>query len=72
MSELGISASSVAGVVRAAISGNIVTSVRQAGEEVAFRVMLGERYRNDPAFIKELTIPNRAGRLIKLGSFIRF
>ncbi|MBN2058641.1 MAG: efflux RND transporter permease subunit [Candidatus Saganbacteria bacterium] len=72
MSELGINAASVAGVVRAAISGNVVTSIRKEGEDVDFRVMLGERYRNDPDFIKELTIPNRMGQLIRLGSFIRF
>ena len=72
MSELGITASSVAGVIRAAISGNVVTSIRWEGEEVDFRVMLAEKYRNDPYFIRDLTIPNRMGKLIKLGSFIRF
>ena len=50
MSELGITAADVAGVVRAAISGNVVTSIRKRGEEVDFRVMLAEKYRNDPYF----------------------
>lgn len=72
MSELGITASSVAGVVRAAISGNVVTSIRKSGEEIDFRVMLGEKYRNNPDYIRNLTIPNRMGQLIKLGNFIRF
>ncbi|MEA3492882.1 MAG: efflux RND transporter permease subunit [Candidatus Margulisiibacteriota bacterium] len=72
MSELGITAAEVAGVVRAAISGNVVTSIRQEGEEVDFRVMLDEKYRNDPQFIRNLTIPNRMGKLIRLGSFISF
>jgi len=72
MSELGISAAEVAGVVRAAISGNVVTSIRKDGEEVDFRVMLDEKYRNDPKFIRNLTLPNRMGKLIKLGSFISF
>lgn len=72
MSELGITAADVAGVVRAAISGNVVTSIRKDGEDVDFRVMLAEKYRNDPYFIRDLTLPNRLGKLIKLGSFISF
>ncbi|MFH1347775.1 MAG: efflux RND transporter permease subunit [Candidatus Margulisiibacteriota bacterium] len=72
MNELGITAADVAGVIRAAITGNVVTSIRKEGEEIDFRVMLAERYRNNPGYIKELTIPNRLGKLIKLGSFIRF
>jgi len=72
MSELGITAADVAGVVRAAISGNVVTSIRHQGEDVDFRVMLDEKYRNDPEFIKNLTLPNRMGKLIELGSFIHF
>lgn len=72
MSELGITAADVAGVIRAAITGNVVTSIRKEGEEIDYRVMLREKYRNDPNYIKNLTIPNRLGKLIKLGSFIRF
>lgn len=72
MSELGITAADVAGVVRAAISGNVVTSIRKQGEEVDFRVMLAEKYRNDPYFIGNLTIPNGMGKLIRLSNFIRF
>ncbi|MFH1825920.1 MAG: efflux RND transporter permease subunit [bacterium] len=72
MNELGITAADVAGVVRAAISGNVVTSIRKEGEEIDFRVMLEEKYRNNPAYLKEITIPNRLGKLIKLGSFIKF
>ncbi|MFC1496727.1 efflux RND transporter permease subunit, partial [Candidatus Margulisiibacteriota bacterium] len=38
MSELGITAQDTAAVVRAAISGQVVTSIRQEGEEIDFRV----------------------------------
>lgn len=72
MNELGITAADVAGVVRAGITGNVVTSIRKEGEEINFRVMLGEKYRNNANYIKSLTIPNRLGKLIKLGNFIRF
>ncbi|MEE8637907.1 MAG: efflux RND transporter permease subunit, partial [Candidatus Margulisiibacteriota bacterium] len=72
MSDLGITAADVAGVIRAALTGNVVTSIRKEGEEIDFRVMLAEKYRNDPYFINNLTLPNRMGKLIKLGSFIRF
>ena len=34
--------------------------------------MLSEKYRNDSNYIRNLTIPNRVGKLIRLGNFIRF
>jgi multidrug efflux pump subunit AcrB len=49
-----------------------VTSIRKEGEEVDYRILVAEKYQTDPRYIKNLTIPNRAGKLIKLGSFIRF
>lgn len=72
MAELGITAADVAAVVRAAVTGNVVTSIRKEGEEIDFRVMLEEKYRNNPEYIKNLTIPNRLGKLIKIGGFIKF
>ncbi|MFC1510919.1 efflux RND transporter permease subunit [Candidatus Margulisiibacteriota bacterium] len=72
MNELGITASDVAGVVRAAITGNVVTSIRKEGEDIDFRVMLGEKYRNDPEYLKNLTLSNKQGKLINLRSFISF
>ncbi|MBU0501937.1 MAG: efflux RND transporter permease subunit [Candidatus Margulisbacteria bacterium] len=72
MSELGITAADVASVIRTAISGTVATSIRKEGEEIDFRVMLEEKYRNNPEYIKNLTIPNRMGKLISLGSFISF
>ncbi|NQT29697.1 MAG: efflux RND transporter permease subunit [Candidatus Saganbacteria bacterium] len=72
MADLGITAADVASVIRAAITGNVVTSIRKEGEEIDFRVMLDEKHRNNPAYIKNLTLPNRMGKLIKLGNFISF
>ncbi len=65
MNELGITAVNVASIVRAGIAGNVVTSIRKEGEEIDFRVMLEEKYRNNPEYIKNLTIPNHMGKLIK-------
>lgn len=72
MAELGITAADVASVVRAAVTGNVVTSIRKDGEEIDYRVMLEDKYRNDIKNIKNLTIPNRMGKLIKIGGFIKF
>ena len=71
MAELGVTAFDVAQVVRAAIDGNIVTSIRREGEEIDFRVMVSNKA-TGPQHLRNLTIPNRAGKLIKLGSVIRF
>ncbi|MFC1767754.1 efflux RND transporter permease subunit [Candidatus Margulisiibacteriota bacterium] len=72
MSELGITATDVAGVIRAAVDGNVVTSIRKSGEEIDYRVMVLDKFKKDSKYIKNLTIPNRLGKLIRLGSFIRF
>ncbi|MFH1542367.1 MAG: efflux RND transporter permease subunit [bacterium] len=72
MNDLGITAVEVATTIRAAIAGTIVTSIRKEGEEIDFRVMLAERYRNNANYLNDLTISNRQGKLIPLGSFIRF
>lgn len=72
MEELGITPASVAGVVRAAVDGNVVTSVRKGGEEIDYRVMVKDKFKGDPENIKKLTIPSKYGKLIRLGSFIKF
>jgi multidrug efflux pump subunit AcrB len=72
MSELGITASDVGQVVRAAVDGNVVTSIRKRGEEIDFRVSVADKNRGTPEFIRNLTIPNRMGKLIRLGAFVKF
>ncbi|MFH0905459.1 MAG: efflux RND transporter permease subunit, partial [bacterium] len=72
MSELGLTALDVALVIRAAFDGSVVTSIRDAAEEIDFRVLVRDDFKTDPAYIRNLTLSNRAGKLIKLGSFIRF
>jgi len=72
MAELGITAMEVAAVVRAAIDGDVVTSIRKEGEEIDFRVLVAEKYKASPKYLRNLTIPNRMGKLIRLESFIRF
>ncbi len=72
MADLGITAADVATTIRAAFDGSVVTSIRNQGEEVDFRVKVADKYKSDPKYIKNLTIPNRMGQLIKLGSLISF
>ena len=72
MAQLGVSANEVAQLIRAGIDGNVVTSLRQEGEEIDYRVVLADKFKGDPKLLKNLTIPNRMGKLIRLGSFISF
>ncbi|MBU1027075.1 MAG: efflux RND transporter permease subunit, partial [Candidatus Margulisbacteria bacterium] len=72
MAELGITATDVAMVIRAAVDGNVITSIRKEGEEIDYRVKVSDKFKANPNNIRNLTIPNRMGKLIRLGSFIRF
>ncbi|MBU1026345.1 MAG: efflux RND transporter permease subunit, partial [Candidatus Margulisbacteria bacterium] len=72
MAELGITAADVAMIIRAAVDGNIITSIRKEGEEIDYRVKVSDKFKANPKNIGSLTIPNRMGKLIKLSSFIRF
>ena len=66
LSRLGLTVADVAQNVRIAYDGEVVTSVRYGDEEVDFRIMMQERARSRLDYLRELTIPNRQGRLIPL------
>ncbi|MGB2981765.1 MAG: efflux RND transporter permease subunit [Candidatus Zixiibacteriota bacterium] len=66
LSRLGLTVADVAQNVRIAYDGEVVTSVRYGDEDVDFRVLLEEKARRKPDYVRELPIPNRQGRLIPL------
>jgi multidrug efflux pump subunit AcrB len=67
LARLGLTAADIARSVRIAYDGQIVTRLREADEDVEFRLRLSRRVRGDLAFLRNMKIPNAQGRLIRLG-----
>ena len=67
LARLGLTVADVAQNVRIAYDGQVVTSMRDGDEDIKFRVLLSEKARKSVNFLTRLSIPNRQGRLIKLG-----
>ena len=67
LARLGLTVADVAQNVRIAYDGQVVTSMRDGDEDIKFRVILSEKARKNVNFLTRLSIPNRQGRLIKLG-----
>jgi multidrug efflux pump subunit AcrB len=68
LARYGLTVADVARNVRVAYDGEVVTSIRQGDEDVNIRVQLLQEARRNEAFLHSLSIPNRQGRLIKLGT----
>jgi multidrug efflux pump subunit AcrB len=68
LARLGLTAADVAQNVRIAFDGQVVTSLRDGGEDVGFRVKLTKTALKNEQFLLNLPIPNRQGRLIRLGA----
>ena len=66
LSELGLTVASVAGSVRLAYDGEVVTTVRYGDEDVGFRVIFSKETRGRKLVLNSLLIPNDRGRLIRL------
>lgn len=66
LARLGLTVSDVAQNVRIAYDGQVVTSFRQGDEDVDFRVQFVQRARQAERFLRNMVIPNKQGRLIKL------
>ncbi len=66
LARLGLTVADIAQNVRIAYDGQIVTSLRHGDEDIKFRVQLSEKARKNVNFLRNLPIPNRQGRLIKL------
>jgi multidrug efflux pump subunit AcrB len=67
LARLGLTVADVAQNVRIAYDGQVVTNMRDGDEDIKFRVLLSEKARRNVNFLTRLSIPNRQGRLIKLG-----
>jgi multidrug efflux pump subunit AcrB len=72
LADAGLTVADVARNVRLAFDGEIVTSVRYGEEDVDFRVILEESARRTEDTLRDLVIPNNAGRFIRLGEVARF
>jgi multidrug efflux pump subunit AcrB len=66
LARLGLTAADVARTARVAYDGEPVSSIREANEEVRFRVQLARSGRAAKRFLLNLPVPNRDGRLIPL------
>lgn len=66
LARMGLTMADIAQNVRIAYDGEVVTSVRYGDEDVDFRVILQKKARKKLAYLVNLTIPNRQGRLITL------
>ena len=71
LARLGLTVADVAQNVRTAFDGEVVTSIRQGDEDVPFRIQLSEQVRRQIWYLRNLSIPNREGRLIKLDQVAR-
>lgn len=72
LARLKLTVADVAQTVRIAYDGEVVTNVRYGEEDVDFRVQLLPAARQDESYLKELIVPNRDGRLIRLKQVARF
>jgi multidrug efflux pump subunit AcrB len=67
LAELGLTVQDVALTVRTAYEGRIATSIETISEKLDFRVKVSDSFKKDERFLLRLLIPNRSGRLIRLG-----
>jgi len=71
-SRMGLTVRDVAMTIRYAYAGGVATTMRKGDEDVEVVVRLPEKYRHKLETLRELTIPNNTGRLIKLGKVASF
>jgi multidrug efflux pump subunit AcrB len=66
LARYGLTVADIAQNVRIAYDGQMVTSVRYGDEDVVFRVLVQEEFRQRFDYLKRLRIPNPQGELIAL------
>ncbi len=71
LASLNLTVADVAGTVRLAFEGEVVTSVRFQQEDVDIRVQLDTSGRKKKQLLNDLVVKNRMGKLIPLRKFIR-
>ena len=72
MASLGISTEDVARTLKIAYDGELVTSLQTLEKKIEYRVLLNEKSRKRADLIKNLSVKNMSGSLVKLGTFISF
>jgi multidrug efflux pump subunit AcrB len=72
LAENSLSVADVAKSIRLAYDGEIVTSVRYGEEDVDFRVIMDEEARSSINVLRDLVIPNAAGRFVSLDEVASF
>jgi len=72
MASYKITAQNVANTVRVAFNGKVVTSIRQDGEEVDYRVKLKNSKKFSKEKILDLDVLNLMGKLVPLSHFATF
>ena len=71
-SRAGLTIGDVALAVRAAIDGQIATTIRKSDEEIDIRVLFPDTSRYNPDILNKIMIPNDKGNLIPLYSVTKF
>jgi multidrug efflux pump subunit AcrB len=71
LAQLGLTVELVAQTVRIAYEGIEATSIQNINNKLDFRVKIADNFTRDKAFLANLLIPNKTGRLIKLKEVAR-
>jgi hydrophobic/amphiphilic exporter-1 (mainly G- bacteria), HAE1 family len=58
----------IAGALRNAVNGTVITRFRTGEVEVDIRSLMTPEYRHDPSLVSKLEIRNHAGQMVKLGN----
>jgi hydrophobic/amphiphilic exporter-1 (mainly G- bacteria), HAE1 family len=61
----------IAGTLRNAINGSVITRFRTGEIEVDVRSLLTPEFRRDPSLVSQIEIRNHAGQMVKLGDVAR-
>ncbi len=72
MAQLSLDVSMVAQTIKTAYDGNVVTTFQTADKKIDYRLEIAPDFKRDVAFLKELQIPNKQGRLIQLNEIAKF
>ena len=64
--RLGLNVRQIAQTIRYAFEGGLATTLRKGDEDIEVIVRLPQRFKNNISTLKNLTMPNDKGRLIKL------
>ncbi len=72
LARTGLTVEDVLTTLRIAFDGQVVSDMTTLEKTMNFRLRLNRQGRADPNFIRNLTIMNRYGNLIRLGEFVSY